>query len=89
MAKGLSLARVFALYGHRVIGADSRAPISLVLAVALRLSSGFYILFKPDPKGLAAVYIRHFVKIVEVGSIDLCVSSSRTASVMEDAHASS
>ncbi|KAI9903992.1 hypothetical protein N3K66_000521 [Trichothecium roseum] len=87
MAKGLALARMFHLRGHRVIGADHHA---LSLGLASRSIHKFYRLpnvSEAPPIEEQDPYIDRLVSIVKAENVDLWISVSGVDAAVRDARA--
>ena len=85
MSKGLTLARTFYRAGHRVIGADFE-PYQIPVCGHFSTSiEKFYRLSKPTQNGTE--YIQQLKGIIEKENIELWVSVSGNASVLEDGEA--
>ncbi|KAG9241522.1 hypothetical protein BJ878DRAFT_520357 [Calycina marina] len=86
MSKGLTLARTFYRAGHKVIGADFepyRVPVCGRFSTSIEK---FYRLMKPKAQG-GPQYIEQMKHIIEEEKIELWVSVSGNASVLEDGEA--
>jgi hypothetical protein len=85
MTKGLSLARLFHLTGHTVIGADFVSPDTPSPCGSMSVSlSRFHRLQKPDAKSGPDPYIHSLLRIIQSENVDLWVSCSGVASAVED-----
>jgi predicted ATP-grasp superfamily ATP-dependent carboligase len=88
MTKGLVLARLFHLSGHRVIGADFEPYNALVPGRVSRAIAKFYRLQKPLPtSGGSAPYVQGLLDVITKEKVDLWVSCSGVASAVEDGEA--
>ncbi|SMR60321.1 unnamed protein product [Zymoseptoria tritici ST99CH_1E4] len=88
MTKGLVLARLFHLSGHRVIGADFEPNGALVPGRVSVAISKFYRLQKPKPTpNGSAPYIQGLLDVITKEKVDLWVSCSGVASAVEDGEA--
>ncbi len=88
MTKGLTIARLFYLAGHTVIGADFEPHVCGRMSRAL---SRFYQLAKPtisaDGTSDAAQYCQSLLSVILREKVDLWVSCSSVASAVEDGEA--
>lgn len=84
MSKALTLARLFALAGHRVVGADFDGH---VCGRASRAVGRFHTLARPGAGRGAAPYVESVLDVVARERVDLWVSCSGVASAVEDGEA--
>lgn len=89
MTKGLVLARLFFIAGHRVIGADFEPSfLPITCGHVSRSVQAFHRLAKPDgSREGTARYCQSILDIVRKEKVDLWVSCSGVASAVEDGQA--
>ncbi|KAJ9668862.1 hypothetical protein H2201_001108 [Coniosporium apollinis] len=89
MTKGLTLARLFHLAGHRVIGADFEPghPPALVCGRVSTALARFYRLTPPRTQEDSGPYISSLVDVIQRERVSLWVSCSGVASAISDAEA--
>ena len=84
-AKGLGIARMFYLSGHRVLGADFQADNVPVIGTFSRALSACYLLHKPKPDSIGvSSYISNFLYLIEGEKIDLWINCSPATVAIED-----
>ncbi|KAF1355352.1 hypothetical protein BDV97DRAFT_345362 [Delphinella strobiligena] len=91
MIKGLTLARLFYISGHNVIGADFEPwylPFPLTCGHVSRAVRKFHPMAKPDgTREGSAKYAQSLLNIVRKEKVDMWVSCSGVASAVEDGQA--
>lgn len=89
MTKGLVLARLFFIAGHKVIGADFEPPfLPITCGHVSRSIKIFYRLAKPDgTREGSARYSQSLLDVIRKEKVDLWVSCSGVASAVEDGQA--
>lgn len=86
MTKGLSIARIMYLAGHRVVGADHEDGITPCSGRFSCSLAKFVRIHSPSASG-AEAYVHSLVDLIKSENVDLWISCSGVATSLEDAQA--